>query len=128
MLLALGGAAVFLILVVGTASANRELFTGEDDDEPAVESGAIDFKDVTFGTTITECPQAGKIDEQPKPLDRREKDQAEQKSSGGNDRRLNQDYSCQPQDETAIDQNPNAPGNYVAGANDYRLGWGTSGF
>ena len=33
-----------------------------------------------------------------------------------------------PQDETAIDQNPNVEGNYVAGANDYRLGWGTSGF
>ena len=33
-----------------------------------------------------------------------------------------------PQDETTIDQNPNYPGNYVAGANDYRLGWGTSGF
>ena len=128
MLLALGGAAVFLILLVGTASANRELFTGEDDDEPAVESGAIDFRDVSYGTTITECPQAGKIDEQPKPLDRRDEDEAEKKSSGGNDRRMNQDYSCLPQDETTIDQNPNEPNNLVGGANDYRLGWGTSGF
>jgi hypothetical protein len=33
-----------------------------------------------------------------------------------------------PQDETTIDQNPNDPSNLVAGANDYRLGWGTSGF
>jgi hypothetical protein len=37
---------------------------------------------VSYGTTITECPQAGKIDEQPKPLDRRDKDVAEKKSSG----------------------------------------------
>ena len=117
-----------LVLWAGTASANRELFEGDDDeDAPAIESGAIDFKDVSYGTTITECPQAGKIDEQPKPLDRRDKDEAEKKSNG-NDRRLNQDYSCMPQDETAIDQNPNVEGNYVAGANDYRLGWGTSGF
>jgi hypothetical protein len=120
-------ALVFLALASG-ASANRELFTGDDEDAPPVYSGAIDFKDVAFGTTITECPQAGKIDEQPKPLDRREKDAAEKKSSGGSDRRLNQDYSCQPQDETAVDQNPNVENNYVAGANDYRLGWGASGF
>jgi hypothetical protein len=127
-LLALGGTAVFLVLLGGTASANQELFFGDDDAEPAVVSGAIDFKDVSYGTTITECPQAGHIDAQPKPLDRREKDAAEQKSSGGNDQRLNQDYSCMPQDETTIDQNPNVPANLVAGANDYRLGWGTSGF
>jgi hypothetical protein len=91
-LLTLGGVAVFLVLLGGTASANQELFFGDDDAQPAVVSGAIDFKDVTFGTTITECPQAGHIDQQPKPLDRRDKDPAEQKSSGGNDRRLNQVY------------------------------------
>ena len=104
-----------LVLWAGTASANRELFEGDDDeDAPAIESGAIDFKDISYGTTITECPQAGKIDEQPKPLDRRDKDEAEKKSNG-NDRRLNQDYSCMPQDETAIDQNPNVEGNYRRG-------------
>ena len=87
-LLALGGTAVFLVLLGGTASANQELFFGDDDAEPAVVSGAIDFKDVSYGTTITECPQAGHIDSQPTPLDRRDKDVAEQKSSGGNDRWL----------------------------------------
>jgi hypothetical protein len=33
-----------------------------------------------------------------------------------------------PQDETSIDTNPTDTSNMVAGANDYRLGWGTSGF
>ncbi len=122
-LLALCG---FVVLWGGTsASSYPGLF--EDDDGAAVVSGAVDFKDVSYGTTITECPQAGKIDEQPKPLDRRVIDEAEKQSNGA-DRRLNQDYSCLPQDETTVDQNPNAPKNYVAGANDYRLGWGTSGF
>ena len=41
---------------------------------------------------------------------------------------LNQDYSCIPQDETSIDDQPGDAANIVAGANDYRLGWGTSGF
>jgi hypothetical protein len=125
---AFGTVVVCLAMWGPGASANLELFQGDDNDEPAVVSGAIDFKDVSYGTTITECPQSGKIDEQPKPLDRREKDEAEKKTAGGNDRRTNQDYSCLPQDETAIDRNPNSPSNLVAGANDYRLGWGTSGF
>src|SRR5204863_5999078 len=122
-IVALSAIAVCLVLWAGSASANLELFQGDDDeDAAAVESGAIDFKDVSYGTTITECPQAGTIDEQPKPLDRRDIDQAE-KHSGGNDRRMNQDFSCMPQDETTIDQNPNVASNYVGGANDYRLGW-----
>ena len=33
-----------------------------------------------------------------------------------------------PQDETAIDQNPKASRKLRGGSNDYRLGWGTSGF
>jgi hypothetical protein len=33
-----------------------------------------------------------------------------------------------PQDETALDINPNDKSNVLGGANDYRLGWGTSGF
>ena len=52
----------------------------------------------------------------------------EKKSSGGGDRRLNQDYSCFPQDETSISINPATPRNLIAGANDYRLGTGSSGF
>jgi hypothetical protein len=127
-LVALGVMSAAVVFLTGPAAANQELFFGGDDNEPAVVSGAIDFKDVSYGSTITECPQAGKIDEQPKPLDRRDKDEAEKKSSGGNDIRMNQDYACMPQDETTIDQNPNEPKNVVGGANDYRLGWGTSGF
>ena len=122
---ALGALAVYLVLFSGSAAGYPGLF--EDQDDNPVQSGALDFRDVSYGTTITECPQAGKIDEQPKPLDRRDIDQAE-KHSGGNDRRMNQDFSCMPQDETTIDQNPNVASNYVGGANDYRLGWGTSGF
>src|SRR3954449_8625908 len=112
----------------GTAKANLELFQGDEDDNGDLVSGAFDFKDVTFGAGLTECPQAGLKGNQPRPLDRRHKDQAEQRSDSGDDVRANQDFACMPQDETAIDQNPSNSRNYVAGANDYRLGWGSSGF
>ena len=45
------------------------------------------------------------IDSDPKPLDRRTIDDVE-KASSGSDTRLNQDYSCLPQDETCLDVNP----------------------
>src|SRR3954471_408850 len=104
---------------------------GDDDDDadapPA--SGAVDFRDMSLGTNITECPQAGEpSDKQPKPLDLRTKDKVEQLSNGGDDNKTNQDYACFPQDETAVHVNPTNPKNATAGANDYRLGWGTSGF
>jgi len=126
--LALSVAALFLVLFGGTASANREVFEEDDEDAGAMLSGPLDFRDMTFGATITECPQAGLSGEQPKPLDRRSPDRAEQKTSGGDDRRANQDFSCMPQDETAVDRSPTDGSNILAGANDYRLGWGTSGF
>ena len=50
------------------------------------------------------------------------------KATSGGDIRVNQDFSCLPQDETAHRPEPASSKNYVAGANDYRLGWGTSGF
>src|SRR5205085_7825980 len=104
---------------------------GDDDDDadapPA--SGAIDFRDINLGSGITECPQAGEpADKQPKPLDLRAKDKVEQLSNGGDDNKTNQDYACFPQDETSIAVNPTNPKNAVGGANDYRLGWGASGF
>ena len=34
-------------------------------------SGAVELRDVTLGSSLTECPQAGMIDRDPKPLDRR---------------------------------------------------------
>jgi len=103
----------------------------EDDDADAevTPSGTVDYRDMSLGLGITECPQAGDpVDKQPKPLDRRTKDKVEQLSNGGDDNRTNQDYSCFPQDETAVHVNPTNPRNATAGANDYRLGWGTSGF
>jgi hypothetical protein len=41
---------------------------------------------------------------------------------------VNQDHSDFPHDETAIAVNPRNRNNLVAGANDYRLGYGSSGF
>src|SRR3954470_23343534 len=126
----------FVVVGVATSDTNddvliqpKEIVSGDDEDAGPVLSGAIDFKDMTFGTGLTECPQAGDpLDKQPKPLDLRAKDKVEQLSNGGDDSRTNQDYSCFPQDETAVHVNPTNPRNATAGANDYRLGWGTSGF
>jgi len=94
----------------------------------ATPSGIYDFRGVNFGTGLTECPQAGKIDRDPAPLDRRQRDVVENMSENGDDRRSNQDFACFPQNETSIAVNPRNSRNIVGGANDYRLGWGTSGF
>ena len=91
-------------------------------------SGIYDFRHANFGTGITECPQARLDKYGPLPLDRREIDRVEQYSDGGDDRRTNEEYSCFPQNETSIDTNPVVPKNLVAGMNDYRLGWGSSGY
>jgi len=101
-----------------SAGANRQAAG------PGIASRGADVS----GTNITECPQAGLSNEQPQPLDLRLKDQVERNSDNGDDIRANQDYSCFPQDETSIAVNPRNPRNLIGGANDYRLGWGTSGF
>jgi hypothetical protein len=102
---------------------------GDEDEGGPSPSGTSDFRDVDVGNAITECPQAGSgLDKQPKPLDQREIDAVEKLSQGGDDGRTNQDYACFPQDETSIAVNPTNQRNAIAGANDYRLGWGTSGF
>jgi hypothetical protein len=102
---------------------------GDPDENGVPPSGNMDFRDVDVGNALTECPQAGEpTDKQPKPLDRRAKDKVEQLSNGGDDNKTNQDYACFPQDETSIAVNPTNPKNAVGGANDYRLGWGSSGF
>jgi hypothetical protein len=63
-----------------------------DDEAEAPPSGTYDFRDVDVGNAITECPQAGEpTDKSPKPLDRRDKDQVEQLSNGGDDNKTNQD-------------------------------------
>jgi hypothetical protein len=96
----------------------------------AAPSGIYDFKDFSFGTGITECPQARLKKLFNEPLDRRRKDRVEVYSDGGDDRRTNEEFSCFPQNETSIDTNPahGAEKNIVAGQNDYRLGTGSSGF
>jgi hypothetical protein len=88
-------------------------------------SGAWEFGDEARGANISECPQAG-IDDQS--LRRTERDAVERLSDRGNDVRLNQDYACMPQDEMSIAVNPTDTDNVFGGANDYRLGWGSSGF
>ncbi|HEX6130587.1 MAG TPA: sialidase family protein, partial [Actinomycetota bacterium] len=129
---AVGLAALAAILSSGSATADVTLaprvFKTSGAAGPEI-SGAVEFKDVQLGTGITECPQAGSpADQQPKPLDRRTKERVEQVSNGGDDRRANDpEYSCFPQNETSIDVNPTNLKNAVGGANDYRLGWGTSG-
>jgi hypothetical protein len=125
LLAAITAVAGFVLSGGGSAYAYPGLF--EDDQSTAVMSGPLDMRDVSAGTTLTECPQAGLSGNGAQPLNSHRQDNAERKSSGS-DRRLNQDFSCLPQDETAVDQNPRASGNYIAGANDYRMGWGTSGF
>jgi hypothetical protein len=118
----------FLALWVGRASAISEPPFADDEEDTTAISGPLDFRDSSGGTNVTECPQAGLRDAQSKPLDKRAKDDTEKKAEQGGDIRVNQDYSCLPQDETAIDQNPKVSRNLIGGANDYRLGWGTSGF
>ena len=99
--------AVLVVMGVSAASAQHPLegkftnrFTAGSAPPP---SGAFEFADLELGLGITECPQAGLRGSSPKPLDRRQKDQVEQVSEGGNDIRTNQDYSCFPHDETTID-------------------------
>jgi hypothetical protein len=122
---ALAAVAGFVLWGGGTASAYPGLFA--DDQGNTVMSGPLDMRDVSPNTTLTECPQAGLTGNGAQPLNSHRTDNAEQKSAGS-DRRVNQDFSCMPQDETAVDQNPKFRNNILAGANDYRLGWGTSGF
>ena len=117
----------FFVFWVGAASGVSDPPFADDEDTTAL-SGALDLRDSNGSTNVTECPQAGLRDAKPAPLNHHAMDEAEKKSDAGNDVRVNQDYSCMPQDETALDVNPTSTKNIVAGANDYRLGWGTSGF
>jgi len=100
-----------------------------DDEAEAPPSGTVDFRDVDPGNAVSQCPQAGRpLDRQPKPLQDLLPDPAAKVANGGNDIRVNQDFACFPQDETSIAVNPTNPKNAIGGANDYRLGWGSSGF
>ncbi len=125
-MLATGTAVLGFVLSGGGAAYAYPGLFGDDQQNDLV-SGTMDMRDVSPNTTLTSCPQAGLSGNGAQPLNTHQQDNAESKSLGS-DRRLNQDFSCMPQDETTVDQNPKYPNNFVAGANDYRLGWGTSGF
>ncbi|MFN2589980.1 MAG: sialidase family protein [Actinomycetota bacterium] len=129
-----------VLLTLPLVLATTVLYTGgtavgaRQPDRPRAEkmpslSGVAALRQLDLGTGLTECPQAGRgLDLQPRPLDRRQIDQVEQISGRGDDTRMNQDFSCFPQNETSVAVNPRRSSNVVAGQNDYRLGWGTSGF
>jgi hypothetical protein len=126
--LVFAGLALLLVLGAGVVGAAgpypRELKFGAG---PQLSGSVEEGRDVNFGTRITECPQAGNTNPS-KPLDKRAIDEVEQVSRGGDDRRSNADYSCFPQNEVSVDVNPQNSRNFVVGANDYRLGTGSSGF
>ena len=125
-LLALGA---FLVMWAGTASAVEDPPWANDEEDTTAVSGPIEYSDFNaLGNAITECPQAGLKGGNPTPLRKLAQDEVEKKSNEGSNIRANQDYSCLPQDETSLDVNPIEKRNIVGGANDYRLGWGTSGF
>jgi hypothetical protein len=129
----LAALAALLLTWGGTAAG-----ASDDGDLRADLSGAAEFRDVDFGTDVTECPQAGLRhrgdgDDGDNgsgggPKRRMARDAVERLSDRGNDIRMNQDYSCFPQNEMSIAVNPRDGSNVVGGANDYRLGFGTSGF
>ncbi len=129
MFLPLAALAAITVMWAGTASAvEGPPWANEDEDTTAI-SGALEYQDFnSLGNAITECPQAGLKGGNPKPLRQLAQDEVEKKSDTGSNIRANQDYSCMPQDETALDINPQEKSNVLGGANDYRLGWGTSGF
>jgi hypothetical protein len=121
-------ALVALLVLGGTAGAHssginsRDFPTGA---KAAAVSGGVEFDGVDLGTNITECPQAGIRN---RSLRRTARDAVERRSDRGDDMRLNQDYACMPHDEMSIAINPKNTKNVFGGANDYRLGWGSSGF
>ena len=104
-------------------------FTGDDEDA-ITPDGTAELRDVAVGNFLTECPQAGlrAKGDTAQPLDRRQVDAVEKISNQSGNIRANQDYTCMPQDETSLDVNPTNSSNLVGGANDYRLGTGSSGF
>jgi hypothetical protein len=133
--------ASFAVLVSGAASGatapgETSLYPKDNlaelqgsDELPDTVSGALDFGRADFGTGVTQCPQAGKsLDRQPQPLDTPFEDALLRASRSSNDIRANQDFSCFAQNETSIAVNPRYTRNVVGGANDYRLGFGSSGF
>jgi hypothetical protein len=97
------------------------------DEIPADASGPLDFRSADFGNGLTSCPQAGRTTT-PKPLQDLTPDALSVQANNTHNIRVSQDYSCFPQNETSVAINPIAPNNVIGGANDYRNGFGGSGF
>lgn|GEM_PF-976515 len=131
-----------LVLVLGSAAGatSKSSTDGEgvtkdlaqqlaqgDDDVPDSASGALDFRGADFGNGLSTCPQAGRTTT-PKPLQDLTPDAISQRANATRNVRVSQDYSCMPQNETSIAINPIAQNNIVGGSNDYRIGFGSSGF
>jgi hypothetical protein len=112
-----------LFATLGTAATDRgKLVNPRKAVTPESQLGGhFAYGDQDYGTTITECPQAGLAGkDREHPLDRRKKDRVEQLSEGGDDVRANTDYSCFPQNETSIAINPRVRRNVLSSQNDYR--------
>jgi hypothetical protein len=123
-------AASFAVVAFWSATAAAIPDRGDRDEEgeAVIEpSGGREYGALSFGNFLTECPQAG-LKGSPKPIDRRVKDEVEKRSENSTNIRVNQDYSCFPQDETSISIASNRSSNIVGGTNDYRFGFGSSGF
>ena len=132
---------ISLASVVATIAALMVLDAGPATARPRPNEETFERRFESFGlgpatqaiqpaNRLTECPQAGLTDRDPSPLDLRKIDVVEQISNSDeiDDIRVNQDYSCLPQNETSVEVNPKRPRNVLAGQNDYRMGWATSGF
>jgi hypothetical protein len=115
-------AGVVALAAIGVGVAGGAAGSGEKDGAGTPpRSGVVEFSNDHLGTRLTECPQAGLTDRDPRPLDRRQIDRVEEISNeAGDDVRANQDYSCFPQNEPGIDSNPRNNDNIVGGGNDYR--------
>ena len=109
-----------------TKNLQQELAAG-DDEVPDDASGALNFRGADFGNGLSTCPQAGKTTT-PSPLQDLTPDQISQRANATHDIRVSQDFSCMPQNETSVAINPLAQNNIIGGANDYRNGFGSSGF
>jgi hypothetical protein len=110
-----------VVFWTGSAAADPRSTQGE-----AELSGPAEFRDVSLGTNITECPQAG-MNTEPDPLSRIDEDLVWRLSERGDDTRANTEYACFPQNETTIVVNPTNSRNIVGAQNDYRMGGSFNG-
>jgi hypothetical protein len=109
-----------------TKDLAAELASGDDEISDEA-SGPLAFRGADFGNGLTSCPQAGRTTT-PSPLQDLTPDTLSNIARGSKNIRVSQDFSCFPQNEMSLDINPTNPNNIIGGANDYRNGFGSSGF